>query len=89
MKIVKRILLVLVSVILVLALFLFGFYVVSNLIDNSGDNVSMFTQLENTKYWGVVYHKDTKVMYTVSSKGEFTMLVNEDGTPMIYNEKGE
>ena len=39
-------------------------------------------------YYDVVYQKDTKVMYTVShgpySYGNFTMLVNPDGTPMLY-----
>ncbi len=42
------------------------------------------------KYWTykVVYNKDTKVMYTVSSgvnnQGNFTLLVNPDGTPQLY-----
>jgi hypothetical protein len=38
-----------------------------------------------------VYQKDTKVMYVISSgtynHGTFTLLVNADGSPMIY--KGE
>lgn len=38
--------------------------------------------------YDVVYQKDTKVMYTVShgpySYGSFTLLVNPDGTPMLY-----
>ena len=49
---------------------------------------SMFVEVENTSIWKVVYHKDTKVMYTVSysgyNSGNFTLLVNPDGTPMVY-----
>ena len=35
----------------------------------------------------ILYHKDTKVMYAVSfgdSRGVTTVLVNPDGTPMLY-----
>ena len=42
------------------------------------------------KCWDVVYHKDTKVMYAVSSggfnSGNFTLLVNPDGSPMLWGE---
>ena len=39
---------------------------------------------ENYKYY-IVYHKETKVMYTVSyNNGVFTLLVNADGTPMLW-----
>lgn len=51
---------------------------------------SVFVQVEKTEFWQVVYHKETKVMYTVSrgayNSGDFTLLVNPDGTPMIYKE---
>lgn len=49
---------------------------------------SMFVTVETTLTWSVVYHKTTKVMYVVSNgtynHGNFTVLVNPDGTPMIY-----
>lgn len=49
---------------------------------------SMFVVIEETFYWDIVYQKDTKVMYAVSfgryNNGTFTLLVNPDGTPMIY-----
>ena len=49
---------------------------------------SMFVQVECAGSWEVVYHRDTKVMYSVSDSGynhgNFTLLVNADGTPMIY-----
>ena len=54
----------------------------------SNDDTSMFVLLEETPRWNVVYHKNTKVMYAVSSygtgSGVFTVLLNSDGTPMIY-----
>lgn len=49
---------------------------------------SMFIEVENAAYWRVLYHKDTKVMYVVSTgsynNGNFTLLVNPDGSPMLY-----
>ena len=51
---------------------------------------SMFVEIEHTFMWKVVYQRDTKVMYVVSyggySYGIFTLLVNPDGTPMIWEE---
>lgn len=49
---------------------------------------SMFVQIETAEYWKVVYHKETKVMYVISrgANNFFTLLVNPDGTPMIYKE---
>lgn len=51
---------------------------------------SMFVEVEHSGMWKVVYQRDTKVMYAVSgggySYGTFTLLVNPDGTPMIYEE---
>ena len=52
------------------------------------ESVSMFVEVEQTTSWKIVYHKDTKVMYAISNgsynRGTFTLLVNADGTPMIY-----
>lgn len=52
---------------------------------------SMFVVCEATsasKPYYVVYQKDTKVMYVVSdggdNRGNFTLLVNPDGTPMLW-----
>ena len=43
--------------------------------------------------YDIVYHKDTKVMYVIShdtyNRGNFTLLVNPDGTPMIYEDETE
>ena len=51
---------------------------------------SMFITVETAIAWDVVYHKDTKVMYVVSdgiyNHGTFTLLVNDDGSPMLWEE---
>ena len=51
---------------------------------------SSFVIVEQTSIWQVVYHKETKVMYVVSlgvyNNGNFELLVNPDGTPMLYEE---
>ena len=56
----------------------------------NSDAPSSFVIVEKTSIWEVVYHKETKVMYAVSlggyNIGSFTLLVNPDGTPMIYEE---
>ena len=53
------------------------------------DSSSMFITVEHVnKKWRVVYHEDTKVMYVVScgdsNRGTFTVMLNPDGTPMIW-----
>lgn len=54
-------------------------------------NGKLFDFVEVTDDWMVVYHRETKVMYAVSvgshNRGRFTVLVNPDGTPLLY--KGE
>lgn len=52
--------------------------------------ISMFIIVEGSGMdsYRVVYHRDTKVMYAVScgtyNTGNFTVLVNPDGSPMIW-----
>ena len=52
---------------------------------------SRFVIVEDGATWNVVYDKETKVMYAVSSGlyncGNFVMMVDSDGKPLIY--KGE
>lgn len=51
-------------------------------------NSKIFAFVEVTDDWMVVYHRETKVMYAVSvgshNRGRFTVLVNPDGTPLLY-----
>lgn len=57
--------------------------------DYDPESESMFVKVEDGQLYYVVYHKDTKVMYAVSDSsynyGNFTLLVNPDGSPMIYD----
>lgn len=61
--------------------------------ENEKNTPSMFTVVENNYFWQIVYHNDTKVMYTVScgssNLGDFTLLVNPDGTPMLWEAADE
>ena len=54
------------------------------------DDGSTFILVDADYYCWIVYHKDTKVMYAVSrsgyNAGTYTLLVNADGTPMIWEE---
>lgn len=49
---------------------------------------SMFVEVENTIHFLVYYHRDTKVMYVLSTygsgSGDFEPLINPDGTPMLW-----
>ena len=51
-------------------------------------STSMFVEIERTINYKIVYCKSTKVMYAISNasynQGIFTLLVNADGTPMLY-----
>lgn len=55
---------------------------------NDNKDTSMFVVIEVTGTWEVVYHKETKVMYVVScgayNAGSFTVLVDADGKPMLW-----
>lgn len=55
------------------------------------DASSMFVKVEDCGTFNIVYDRDTKVMYTVSSSsynyGNVTMLVNADGTPKVWTRR--
>lgn len=67
-----------------------SFYTVEDENEQSDIKVSMFVEVEETGSWRVVYHRETKVMYVVSSysynSGNFTLLVNADGSPMLWED---
>ena len=54
-------------------------------------DMSMFVCVERAATWMIVCHKETKVMYAVSNYGDgagvFTLLVDRDGNPMIWEGK--
>ena len=63
--------------------------------DSEGAEGNMFVCVQPTDLndYYVVYQKDTKVMYAVSTgyynRGNFSLLVNPDGTPMLYEAESE
>lgn len=50
--------------------------------------ISRFVQVEMASTWRIVADKETGVMYAVScgvyNNGTFTLLVDADGSPLIY-----
>jgi hypothetical protein len=81
--------------ILVLFLILFSLFSLGGCVENEIEyqiqEGSMFVIVENTEEWKIVYNNRTKVMYAVSdgtrASGTFTLLVNSDGTPMLWDEE--
>jgi hypothetical protein len=55
--------------------------------DNTS-SLSMFIQVEDGNCYKIVYHRETKVMYAISyghyNGGNFTVMLNADGTPMLW-----
>lgn len=58
--------------------------------EKSQQPVSMFVIVEGDGLdsYRIVYHRDTKVMYAVSAggynNGNFTVMLNPDGSPMLW-----
>ena len=54
----------------------------------SNDSESVFVRIEsgtmNGYCYNVVYHRDTKVMYTVGQYGEATVMLDADGKPLLW-----
>ena len=62
--------------------------------DSREENMFVYIQKPNpSDPYAVVYQRDTKVMYVISegtyNYGTFTMLVNPDGSPMLYEKESE
>ena len=59
--------------------------------DNS--NPSIFVKVGEDNLFDVVYHRETKVMYVISrgsyNGGNFVLLVNADGSPMVWEEQDD
>ena len=53
---------------------------------------STFITVESSDYYSIVYHKDTKVMYVVGGfdrYSTYTVMVDADGKPLLYEETEE
>ena len=78
---------------LLLSCLLIGCDTTKTVDSNSKPTFSTFIIIEQNVYYKVVYHSKTKVMYVMSlggyNAGNFTLLVNPDGTPMVYEEDSE
>lgn len=57
------------------------------------ETTSRFIIVEITNYWEIVADKETGVMYSVSvggyNSGDFTLLVDENGNPLILESMRE
>lgn len=55
------------------------------------DKFSMFVEVETGPHWKVFYDRETLCMYVMSEGssnfGTFTLLVNSDGTPKLWEGK--
>lgn len=84
----KRIICALLCVIF--AFFLVGCGTRYETVDQLNKPTSMFIIIEGSGLdcYRIVYHRNTKVMYAVSTGGynggNFTVLVNPDGSPMLW-----
>lgn len=78
----KKMGLVLFTVLMIVALSACALNQTENLVVDG--QPSMFVKVEDGPSWNVYYHSETKVMYVASNRGNFTVLVNADGTPMLY-----
>ena len=51
-------------------------------------NKSMFVKVEyghtHGGMYSIVYHKETKVMYTISQDNIFTVMLDADGKPLLW-----
>jgi uncharacterized protein YxeA len=52
------------------------------------ENVSMFVLIEQghlTGYsYNIVYHKETKIMYAIGYHATFTVMLDADGKPLLW-----
>jgi hypothetical protein len=57
--------------------------------DNQPRENGSFVKVENGDGYDIVYHKDTKVMYIVGCRYlelNYEVMLNADGSPMLYEE---
>ena len=60
----------------------------STTLEDESHKTSMFIRVEqemlNGSSYSVVYHKETKVMYAVSYTAAFTVMLDADGKPLLW-----
>lgn len=67
-----------------------GNEMLENAVEAAMNDTQTFVTVEILADAKIVYHRDTKVMFVVSNgfynRGTFTLLVNPDGSPMLYQQ---
>ena len=85
----KKILMALIVAVMLLS----GCAKVENKTEQEPVDVSRFERVEYNGVWEIVADRETGVMYAVSrgyyNQGNFTVLVDADGNPMIWEGAGE
>ena len=79
---------------ILLAVFMLSLFLLAcknkNPANNDPSKSSRFVTVENTLIYRIVADKETGVMYAVSiggyNAGNFTLLVDQDGKPLIWEE---
>lgn len=73
---------------LIIAITLLSFIGCTQVLTEPKGDFSRFVEVERTDSWCVVYDRRTKVMYSVTNgfhnRGTFTLLVDTDGKPLIW-----
>lgn len=58
-------------------------------VEEHEEETEMFVVVDEGNHHGyfytAMYHKDTRVMYIVSNYNEFTVMVDQDGKPLLYD----
>ena len=77
-----------IAIALLITLVIYGYCCMDNNAHAIRNNEYGYTIIDNFGTSKIVYMNKTKVMYAISdghrNRGTFTLLVNPDGTPMIY-----
>ena len=55
--------------------------------ESKGSFVLVESEQLGAYHYRIVYHKETKVMYTVGYYSDFAVMLNPDGSPMVWEEE--
>ena len=73
---------------LIIAITLLSFTGCTQVLTEPKEDFSRFVEVESTDLWKVVYDRSTMVMYAVSrgiyNEGTFTLLVDANGNPLLW-----
>lgn len=74
---------------LVASAIIFSLLAACSTVSPENEDTGTFIEVSRDYDQVIVYHKDTKVMYAISlgESRTLTLLVNADGTPMVYDER--